>query len=278
MLRIQLLRANVNSDLFPLMKRDAMFDNYIVQPVYKALQVLLCLGEERRDMALSEICHRVGLPKTTTFRYLQTLSACGFVTYDPDTDLYRLGPQVWALSRMQVHWLQLRAAALPAMRALRNRFKETINLAVLDGCEIVYVDIVESRRSIRAQAHLTGRDPAYTTALGKAMLAFLPEDNWRYHLPAQLAPRTAASYTSIHSLKDDLCRIRARGYSFDVGENEEDMCCIGAPVYDSNMQAIAAISLSAPLWRFEERVMHHAARHVVQAAITISQRLQHHSF
>lgn len=254
-----------------------MSDNYIVQPVYKALQVLLCLGEERRDLALSEICHRVGLPKTTTFRYLQTLSACGFVTYDPDTDLYRLGPQVWALSRTHGDWLHLRATALPVMRALRNRFNETINLAVLDGSEIVYVDIVESRRSIRSQAHLTGRDPVHTTALGKAMLAFLPEDNWRCHLPVRLSPRTAASYTSIHSLKHDLQRIRARGYSIDMGENEEDMCCIGAPVYDSSSRVIAAISLTAPLWRFEERAMHYAARHVVQAAITISQRLQQYS-
>ena len=71
-----------------------MTNSYIVQPVYKALQVLRCLGEERRELALSEICYRVDLPKTTVFRYLQTLCACGFLTHDPVTDLYRIGLRV----------------------------------------------------------------------------------------------------------------------------------------------------------------------------------------
>src|SRR5215204_4339874 len=94
----------------------SMSNNYIVQPVYKALQVLRCLGEERRELALSEICYRVDLPKTTVFRYLQTLCACGFLTHDPDTDLYRIGLRVWELGQSVPEPLRIREIALPAMR------------------------------------------------------------------------------------------------------------------------------------------------------------------
>ncbi len=252
-----------------------MPNDYIVKPVYKALQVLLCLGEERREMALSEICHRVGLPKTTTFRYLQTLSACGFVTHDPNTDLYRIGLRIWALGQMAREPLQLRELALPAMRELRNRFNETVNLGVLDGREIVYLDMVESRRSLRMQAQLGGRDPVYTTALGKAMLAFLPEERWVEHLPVRLTPRTAASYGSIGGLRDELRRTRERGYGLDDGENEEGARCIGAPIFNQDGEVIAAVSLSAPEARMSERTFTEAAAAVIQTAAVISQRLGH---
>lgn len=250
-----------------------MANDYIVKPVYKALQVLLCLGEERREMALSEVCHRVGMPKTTTYRYLQTLTACGFVTHDPNTDLYRLGLRIWALGQMAREPLQLRELALPAMRELRDHFNETVNLAVLDGREIVYLDMVESRRSLRMQAQLGGRDPVHTTALGKAMLAFLPEERWSEHLPARLTPRTNASYGSIGALRDELRRTRERGYGIDAGENEEGAYCIGAPIFNQDGHVLAAVSLSAPATRMSERHLPKAAQSVIETAAAISQHL-----
>lgn len=252
-----------------------MANDYIVKPVYKALQVLQCLGEERREMALSEVCYKVGMPKTTTFRYLQTLCACGFVTHDPDTDLYRVGLRLWSLGQMAGEALQLRELALPSMRELRDRFNETVNLAVLDGREIVYLDMVESRRSLRMQAQLGGRDPVHSTALGKAMLAFLPEERWGEHLPARLSPRTEASHHSLAALRDDLRRTRERGYGLDDGENEEGVRCIGAPILDRDGHVVAAVSLSAPAARMGDRVLPEAAASVVATAAAISRRLGH---
>src|SRR5262245_58807781 len=178
-----------------------MSNSYIVQPVYKALQVLRCLGDERRELALSEICYRVDLPKTTVFRYLQTLCACGFVTHDPGTDLYRIGLRVWELSQMVHEPLRIRDVALPPMRELRDRFNETVNLGVLDSLDVVYLEIIESRRSLRMQAQLGGRDPVYSTALGKVVLAFMPEGQWATHLPDVLAPRTHRTVTSRAKLR-----------------------------------------------------------------------------
>ncbi len=252
-----------------------MPNDYIVKPVYKALQVLQCLGEERREMALSEVCYRVGMPKTTTFRYLQTLCACGLVTHDSDTGLYRIGLRLWSLGQMAREPLHLYESALPSMRELRDRFNETVNLGVLDGREIVYLDMVESRRALRMQAQLGGRDPVYSTSLGKAMVAFLPEERWGEHLPARLTARTAASHTSIAALRDDLRRTRERGYGFDDGENEAGVRCLGAPILDQEGHVIAAVSLAAPAARMSDRALPEAAVSVIQTAKLISRRLGH---
>lgn len=252
-----------------------MSNSYIVQPVYKALQVLRVLGDERRALALSEICYRVDLPKTTVFRYLQTLSACGFVMHDPDTDLYRIGLRVWELGQSVHEPLRIRDLALPALRDLRDQFNETVNLGVLDGPEVVYLEIIESRRSLRMQAQLGGRDPVYSTALGKAMLAFLPESRWPAHLPPSLAPRTDRTVVSLAGLRQTLAQARERGFALDDEENEEGARCIAAPVFNHQGQVTAAVSLSAPANRMPDRLLPKAAAAVIQTGTTISQHLGH---
>jgi IclR family acetate operon transcriptional repressor len=250
-----------------------MSNPYIVQPVYKALQVLRVLGDERRELALSEICYRVDLPKTTVFRYLQTLCACGFVTHDSNTDLYRIGLRVWELGQSVHEPLRIRELALPAMRELRDQFNETVNLGVLDGPEVVYLEIIESRRSLRMQAQLGGRDPVYSTALGKAVLAFLPEEQWPGHLPPTLAPRTDHTTTGLGRLRQQLMQTRERGFALDDEENEEGARCIAAPIFNHQRQATAAVSLSAPASRMTDRLLPKAAAAAVQTANAISERL-----
>jgi DNA-binding IclR family transcriptional regulator len=254
-----------------------MTNDYIVKPVYKALQVLQCLGEEQRELALSEICYRVGLPKTTVFRYLYTLRECGFVDHDPATDLYRLGLRMWELGRAAGAWLRIREVAVPFMRELRNRFNETVNLGMLDDTEVVYLEMVESRRSLRMHARLGGRDPVYSTALGKAMLAFLPEEQWRNHLPAQLVPRTSQTLRSFDSLKQELVQTGKYGFAQDHGENEEGACCVGAPIFDQFGRVVAAVSLSAPTSRLHGALEQEVATAVMQTATAVSLRLGYHS-
>ncbi len=235
-----------------------------------------CLGEERRELALSEICYRVDLPKTTVFRYLQTLCACGFLMHDPNTDLYRIGLRVWELGQSVHEPLRIREIALPAMRDLRDRFNETVNLGVLDGLDVVYLEIIESRRSLRMQAQLGGRDPVYSTALGKAVLAFKNEDQWPLHLPRELAPRTERTVTALDKLRQSLVRVRDCGYAFDDEENEDGARCIAAPIVNHSGQVLAAISLSAPASRMSDRLVSKVAAATKETAAIISQRLGHH--
>jgi IclR family KDG regulon transcriptional repressor len=221
--------------------------NYIVKPVDKALQVLTLLADVGRELSLKEICMRTGLPKTTAFRYLYTLS---------------IGQSAGQFAR-------LLDVALPHMQELRDRFDETVNLGVLNHTDIIYLGMVESRRALRMQAILGGRDPAYSTSLGKAILSALPEEQRAAHLPARLIPRTNATLVAPEALRLDLELSRQRGYAVDQGENEDGSCCIGAPIFDRHRHAIAATASRLPP-EMTERV----AQAVMQAAAAISQQLE----
>jgi IclR family acetate operon transcriptional repressor len=248
--------------------------NYLVKPVDKALQVLTLLADADNELSLKEICQRTGLPKTTAFRYLYTLSTHGYVAHNGDNDLYRLGPRSWQLGQSAGQYTRLLEVALPLMGTLRDRFDETVNLGVLNHSDVIYLGMVESRRALRMQATIGGHDPTYSTSLGKAILAFLPEDQWTAHVTTRLTPRTERTITSRTALRQDLALTRQRGYAIDQGENEEGSCCIGAPIFNRQGRVTAAVSLSAPASRLPIAQLAEVASAVMQTAALISQQLE----
>lgn len=250
-----------------------MSDDYIVKPVYKALQVLDCLGDGGRSMALTEISHRIGIPKTTVFRYLRTLEACGYVDRDGDTDVYSLGIRLYELGRAVNERLHFREIAMPYMENLRDRFNETVNLGVLEGEEVIYLEMVESRHSLRMQAEVGSRDPVYTTALGKTILAYLPEDQRELHLPADLTPRTENTRTDRVALEADLQRTRERGFALDNQENELGARCVGVPIFDSAGRVVAAMSVSSPVSRLTEEREQDIIEGLMEAGEEVSRKL-----
>ena len=244
---------------------------YVVKPVYKALQVLIVLGDEHRPLTLTEICHRVRLPKTTVFRYLQTLAQCGFVAHDRQVDMYHLGARLFELGQLAGQQLRIRDVALPVMVALRDRFNETVNLGILDGFDVVYVEMVESHHTLRMQATLGSRDPAFSTALGKAMLAFIDEPE--RHLPTRLMQRTVFTLHKRSSVLQALATARQLGYALDDQENEDGARCVGAPIFEYPGRVTAAISVSAPASRLGREQVAEVAAAVRDAAATISRQL-----
>lgn len=250
-----------------------MPDPYMVKPIYKALKVLECLGETQRELSLSDIARRVHLPKTTVFRYLHTLGEFGFVAHDPQTDLYRIGLRLWELGQLTDERVRIREIALPFMQELGNRYRETVNLGVVDHSDIVYLEMVESPHSLRTQAKVGSRNPIYSTALGKAILAFIPGEQLPRHLPATLTSRTLQTLTSLAAMKQDLDEIRRRGFALDHGENEEGASCVGAPIFNRNKEVIAAISVSAPSSRLNGALEQEVAAAVSSTAMKISIRL-----
>lgn len=249
--------------------------HYVVKPVFKALQVLVALGDEPSPLTLTEICHRVRLPKTTVFRYLQTLAATGFVRHDREQDVYHLGPRLFELGRSAGRQLRIRDVALPVMVELRDRFNETVNLGILDGLDVVYVEMVESRHALRMQATLGGRDPAYSTSLGKAILSCLPESERRRHLPARLTPRTVHTVKTKAALMQALEEVRALGYAVDEQENEDGARCVGAPIFEYPGRVVAAISVAAPTARLRREMIPTIASAVMESAALISRLLGH---
>ena len=244
---------------------------YVVKPVYKALQVLIALGDEHRPLTLTEICHRVRLPKTTVFRYLQTLAHCGFVKHDRQVDMYLLGARLFELGQLAGQQLRIRDVALPIMAELRDRFNETVNLGILDGFDVVYVEMVESHHTLRMQATLGSRDPAFSTALGKAILAFL--DDPTQHLPTRLMPRTVFTLHTRTGVMQSLAKVRQLGYAVDDQENEDGARCVGAPIFEYPGRVTAAISVSAPASRLGRDQVAEVAEAVRDASTVISRQL-----
>ncbi len=257
------------------MKRgsDKVPSTYVIKPVFKALRVLKCLGDAGRELPLVEICRLVRLPKPTVYKYLQTLKEAGFVLYDPECECYWLGPNAWSLGRTVDPSLRVREVARPIMQQLRDRFGETINLGVLHGDEVVYLEMAISRQALRLQATIGAHDPAYTTSLGRAMIAFLPPERWKKHIPRHLHARTSRTITSHDALHAELIATRKRGYAVERGENEEGALCIGAPIFDQDGNVIAAISLSAPASRISPAHEGEVAQAIVRAAREVSDRL-----
>jgi DNA-binding IclR family transcriptional regulator len=246
---------------------------YIVLPVYKALQVLTMLSE-RGKLTLKEVYLELSMSKAQAFRYLQTLCASGFAEHDEETGLYHLGIRSWELGNSSTRYAKLLELAQPFMQDLRDRFNETVNLGTLSGSKIIYLGMVESSHSLRMHATIGSFDPVYTTSLGKAMLAFYPEDTWTAHIPEKLEPRTHRTITTREALWKELRSTKERGYSLDEGENEIGACCVGAPLFDRHGTVVAAVSLSAPSSRLQGDFIQDAAKAVISTASAISQRLK----
>jgi IclR family transcriptional regulator, KDG regulon repressor len=237
------------------------------------MRVLKCLGDAGRELPLVEVCRIVGLPKPTVYKYLRTFMATGFVMYDPVCECYWLGPNAWSLGRTVDPSLRVREVARPIMQLLRDRFGETVNLGVLHGDEVVYLEMALSRKVLRTQATIGSHDPAFSTSLGRAMIAFLPQERWRKHIPRQMSKRTTHTIASHENLLAELAKTHKRGYAVEREENEAGAVCLGAPIFDQDSNVIAALSLSAPATRVPLSIESEVGEAVVSSAYDISARL-----
>jgi DNA-binding IclR family transcriptional regulator len=248
----------------------------MVDAAAKALSLLDAFTLQEPSLSLSELMERTGLPRATAFRLLATLEQCGYVVKD-GVD-YSLGFKLFVLGNVVAEGLDLRRVAHRHLEALRDATGETVQLAVLENWQIVHLDRAISHQSVAYMvSHVGAILPAYCTALGKALLAYQGEDLVDAWASTQeLRRHTANTITTASGLLDELRRIRSRGYSIDDEERELGVRCIGAPVFDRDGHAIAAISLGAPTGRLPRTLDgSEVAMRVVAAALAISRELGH---
>jgi IclR family transcriptional regulator, KDG regulon repressor len=250
--------------------------SYVVAPILKAMKVLEFVAESGRAVSLTEVAKAVGIPKTTVFRYLHTLSAATFLQHNIHEDSYELGSRFRALARADSSLHRLREVAVPVMRELIRQFNETINLAIETGGEMVYIEVIESTRALRIGARIGSREPLHTTALGKAVLAYMGDDERESILRRGLSKKK--TYRTIQDPKvilRQLTEVRNIGYAIDAGENEDGAICIGVPILDDLLRPVAALSLSAPERRKTESFMTNAAEALKVAGKTITEGIRH---
>ncbi len=211
---------------------------------------ILDLLADQGDLGLSEIARQLNQPKGTVHRFLVSLLNYGYVRQAEHTRRYALGYRFVAMANSLISRMEIVKLAEPYLVRLLTLVGETVNLAVLDGLECLYLRTLEAPQSIRMVAQSGSRDPLHCTALGKAILAYMPERFVQQVIAVQgLRRRTPGTLVTPEALRQDLERTRERGYAVDDVENEENVRCIGAPILGHADQVLGAISVSGPAFR-----------------------------
>jgi DNA-binding IclR family transcriptional regulator len=255
--------------------KDATGSRYRVAAADKVLDLLNAFITTSRPHTLVSLAATTGIPTATAFRMLSTLEDQGFVAKSATAE-YTLGYKCLLLGNAVEAGLELRAEAIPLMEGLRDRSGESVQIAILEHWQVVYIERVLSLQPVGFMTSRTGSIlPAYCTGLGKCLLAYMSLDEVLAWANTVTFPRlTAKTLTSVDELLNDLSAVRERGYSVDDQERQPGVSCIAAPIRNSRGEVIAAISVAGPNDRLPaELVGSELARQVVATANAVSQRM-----
>lgn len=230
-------------------------ERYRIRAVERALVLLKTFLGNESELSATEIGKRVELDPSTTFRMLVTLEEHGFVRQDPTSGKYRLGVSCLELGSQFLKFNDVRKSAVDAMQKLRDQFGETVHLGILDGNEIVYLEKMPGLHAIGLMSsRVGGRAPAHATAIGKVLLAYLPDGELGTRLPRwKLTRCTANTITDWKELEKEIARVREQGYALDNQEFETGVKCIAVPIF-SHKGIAAALSISGPRERMEGQI------------------------
>jgi len=251
---------------------EAIQDANLAQTVLKALDILDCVANANTPLPAPEIAKRCGMSRPTAYRLLTTLQSRGFIT-NSDHE-YRLGSKILSLSRILLDSMDLPTLSQPFLRELSEASGETTYVSILDGTQLLYISKVESQHIIRSHCTIGTRNPLHSSSMGKAILSNLPPDELNAMLDRiDLVAHTEHTITNRDQLLQELECTRLRGYAIDNLEMEENVRCVGAPIFNHMGYPFAAISLSGPAFRLPVERLHEFAPLVLKAAHSISSQL-----
>lgn len=218
--------------------------NYI-RSVIRALSTLEAFFDAD-ELGIKDLSNITGLPTSTIQRIVDTLEVKNYLVQNPSTLKYRLGIAASKLaesSNRNYYWVQ---HAKKYLEKLAEKHDETLNLAIMQGSNIVYMDSIASKKILRPNLHSGMRFPLFCTGLGKCILAFQPEAILEEHLKVPVQAFTTKSLTDPEDIRAEMERIRKRGVAVDDEEFQEGLVCIAAPIVNAKGTSIAAISMSVP--------------------------------
>jgi IclR family KDG regulon transcriptional repressor len=248
---------------------------YPVKSLEKALSILELMILEGRDLALTDIAMKSGFGKGTVHRILGTLKSRRFVHQDSDTKKYGLGIRALEMGSSVKKDEILREAMRPALRELLRKCRETVNAAILEHDEIVYIYRLESEEPLRFSLKVGSRFPAHCTSTGKIMLADLSDQDLYklYGGKESLGRLTENSIRSFKQFMEEIRDVRQKGLAFDLEETLVGVKCIAAAVRNARREVVAAISISGPKERMTKARMSAFAPLITEASEKISKEL-----
>jgi len=247
-----------------------------VPAVLRSLQILELLAGEKKRWTTMEVSRKLKIPKSTTSYLLHTLLARGYLVREQE-GVYRLGMKLLALGGQALRGTEVREVALPILRRLTAETQTTAHLAVLEGGEAVYIERVPSPGFIQIDTWVGRRMPLHSTSVGKALAAFLPQEEAESLFQTAGLPRfTPRTITTLPRLRQELRRIRETGVAIDNEENTPGVRCVAAPIFGSSGRVVAALSLTGPVQQITEERVGKIVEKVKEAARQLSQTLGGH--
>jgi IclR family acetate operon transcriptional repressor len=238
--------------------------------IAKVFQILEAIQGSPSGLTLKPICDITGVHKSTAHRFLKHLERDGYVLRT-EPGAYMIGPRLSRMGARSNHRVTLQAVARPILWELWKSTGETVNLAVIDQGTVLYVDVMESAHEFRLASRVGIRRPLHATGLGKALAAFMPEEQRERALSTvSFQPLTSKTITNMVQFRSELERVRAQGYSLDDEETTQGARCVSAPIFDADRFAVAAVSVSAPVTRVSREQVPSLAAAVMAAARAVS--------
>ena len=232
------------------MREDVTARQATSQSLERGLAILASFSADRRLIGVTEVANELGLTRSTTHRYVATLARLGYLQQEPVTRKYSLGPRVLDLGFTAINSMELRHVAAPHLQRLSDETGHTVNMAILDDVDIVYVERFRASRrgasEIDLDLHVGSRLPAYCTSMGKVLLAYLPDAERDDVLDrVTFARRGPNTLTSRDALLAELRRVRATGIAVNNEELAYGLRSVAVPVLGASGDAVAAVNLAA---------------------------------
>lgn len=221
----------------------------------RGLAVLSVFATEPRLLGIADLARILGMNASTVHRYVRTLTSLGYLQQDRFSRKYRLGFKVADLGLAVINSLDVTDVARPHLRALATEWELTVNMAILDGPEIVYVERIVGSRSMDLHLQVGSRQPAHCTSMGKVLLAFL-DDSTLDSVIEQIdfMPRGQRSISDPETLKVELRRVRDRGFGINNEELAPGLRSVAAPVRNAQGLVVAAVNIHASPYKISEIV------------------------
>jgi DNA-binding IclR family transcriptional regulator len=252
---------------------DTAKRSYNITALQRGLRLLQLFSESPHGLTAKQVADRSRLPVSTVHRFLANLEGASFLNCDGD-GVYHLGIACFAIGQAALGQLDIRRVSLPYLEELNRQTRETIHLTVRHGLSAVYVEKLDSPEQLRIHSRIGAAVPLYCTAVGKVMLAYMPDDEREKVIPRlglkRLTPNTVGN---LQELGAELYRVRRNGYACDLEEHELHIRCVAAPIWDHAGSVNASLSITAPVVRMAVTRLRQLAPVIQTAGLQISREL-----
>lgn len=244
-----------------------------VSSVLKTFGILQALSTQK-DIGISDLAQKLMMSKSTVYRFLQTMKTLGYVAQEGESENYSLTLKLFELGSTALEYVDLVDLADIEMRKISDLTMEALHLGALDGESIIYIHKIDSKYNLRMQSRIGRRNPLYSTAIGKVLLADREESEVRSILEGvEFNKSTDKTHENIDSLLGELTGVKALGFGEDNEEQEVGLRCLAVPVYDRFKRVVAGMSISLPTIRFTEEKKIEYIKELHVAAAKISSKL-----